>query len=149
MCFVLIWNADVVLRTHNGSSESQLGIGESCSSAEVHSPPQHSLPWCQICIVSFHIFSFILHCLIKCSLTNGWEALFSFFPLITEDGGMWGRLPSIGSKGQNHNHHTSTLLSRAPPTPKIQTPTQTAEEHKWFKCMKTPVKCWLIQKRSC
>lgn len=38
--------------------------------------PQQSLPWRPICIVSSHIFPFILHCLIKCDLTKGREAFF-------------------------------------------------------------------------
>lgn len=101
-CFVSILNADVVLRAHNGSSESQLGIGESCSSAEVNPPPASVVavvPNMHRQLPYFLFYSPLPH---KVQFNKRMEALF-LFSLITHDGGMWGRLPSIGSKGQNHN----------------------------------------------
>lgn len=92
----------MVLRAHNGSSESQLGIGESCSSAEVNPPPASVVavvPNMHRQLPYFLFYSPLPH---KVQFNKRMEALF-LFSLITDDGGMWGRLPSIGSKGQNHN----------------------------------------------
>lgn len=104
----------MVLQAENGRAESQLGFGELCSSAEGEPPPtvvavapsmHRQLPY-------FPFYSPLSHKL----RFNKWKGGL-FFPIITHGGGSWGRLPSIGSKGWNHNHprrHSSALPNSTP-----------------------------------
>lgn len=95
-------------------------------------PPQQSLPWCPICIVSFHISSFILHCLIKCRLTNGWRHFFSFF--FSNYTWWWNVRQAaiywLKRQNPNHHNHTSTLISPGPP-PQPPPPHSNSHSNSW------------------